>query len=60
MPNGGLASRLLGSDIREEVDKRIQTLKDALVPMLVTLVKETEKTNELLQAILTELKKKKK
>ena len=53
---GGLAERFIGKSLSGEVEKRVQTLKDTLVPKIDSLIEEQEKTNALLDDILKEMR----
>ena len=56
----GIADRILGQNIMEEADKKIQSIKDSLVPLMERQIIEQKHTNELLSSILKELQRKKK
>ncbi len=51
----GLGERILGAQLTGEIDQKVQSIKDALVPKLDALVQEQRKTNGLLDEILKEL-----
>ncbi len=53
----GIGARILGGNIQEEMEKRVRTVTEALIPKINEMIQEQKKTNDLLEKILAEIKK---
>lgn len=54
----GIGERLLGDNMMQEIEKRMKLISNELCPRMDRLIREQEKTNEILSNILNELHKK--
>ena len=52
----GLGDRLIGDNMMQEVETRMKMITNELCPRMDALIREQQKTNELLEEIKTSLK----
>lgn len=54
---GGLAGALMGDGMMQEMEKRMKMITSELCPRMDNLIREQQKTNEILSDILLALKR---
>jgi hypothetical protein len=54
----GIGDRLIGDNMMQEIEKRMKMITNELCPRMDALIREQQKTNEILSSILLELRKK--
>lgn len=54
----GIGDRFIGDNMMQEIEKRMRMITNELCPRMDALIREQQKTNEILADILLELQKK--